>query len=302
MPSYTARELERESGFDRRTIAYYVQERLLPKVGRRGRRTRYPQLFLDRLLFIRRVREAEEEGTVPPLSLSDLREVFERVAPAVIARVADGGIAVTPELVSSPPTAFRLPEMEAAEKPIATVRDSGRSFDTARARRDRMESRLLRMADRAEVEFSDRTMAPPAEPDPAPEPASPPALASPAGPASPPALASPAEPESLPAPPSPVRHASEVVREESEFGPAHHLAEMLAALESIGRRRQSRSRGPVETWSRIRITPNIELSVRGLTEEDRSLMHAVRRMMRRLILSAGVVRESDPESGEGDQE
>ncbi len=296
MPSYTARELERESGFDRRTIAYYVQEKLLPKVGRRGRRTRYPQLFLDRLLFIRRVREAEEEGTVPPLSLSDLREVFERVAPAVIARVADGGVAVTPELVSSPPTALRLPEMEAPEKPIATVRDSGRSFDTARARRDRMESRLLRMADRAEVEFSDRTMAPPAEPDPAPEPASPPALASPAGPASPPA------PESLPAPPSPVQYASEMMREEPGFGAAHHLAELLGALENIGRRRQGSSRGPVETWSRIRITPNIELSVRGLTDEDRSLMHAVRRMMRRLILSAGEVRESDPESDEGDQE
>ena len=267
MPSYTARELERESGFDRRTIAYYVQEKLLPKVGRRGRRTRYPQLFLDRLLFIRRVREAEEEGTVPPLSLSDLREVFERVAPAVVARVADGGIAVTPELVSSPPTAFRLPEMEAPRELIASVRDSGRSFGTARARRDRMESRLLRMAERAEVDSAARMESPP--PDAAPEPASPPALASPAGPASPPALAS--------------------------------LAEMLAALERIGRRRQGSSRGSVETWSRIRITPNIELSVRGLTEEDRSLMHAVRRMMRRLILSAGVVRESDAEPGEGDQ-
>ncbi len=288
MPSYTARELERESGFDRRTIAYYVQERLLPKVGRRGRRTRYPQLFLDRLLFIRRVREAEEEGTVPPLSLSDLRDVFERVAPAVIARVADGAIAVTPELVSSPPSAFRLPEMEAPREPIASVRDSGRSFDTARARRDRMEFRLLRRAERAQVEASAPMESPPT--DAAPEPASPPALASPA------------EPESLPAPASPVRYASEVVREESEFGPAHHLAEMLAALESIGRRRQSRSRGPVETWSRIRITPNIELSVRGLTDEDRSLMHAVRRMMQRLILSAGVVRESDAEPGEGDQE
>lgn len=300
MPSYTARELERESGFDRRTIAYYVQERLLPKVGRRGRRTRYPQLFLDRLLFIRRVREAEEEGTVPPLSLSDLRDVFERVAPAVIARVADGAIAVTPELVSSPPSAFRLPEMEAPREPIASVRDSGRSFDTARARRDRMEFRLLRRAERAQVEASARMEAPP--PDAASEPASPPVLASPAGPASPPALASPAEPESLPAPASPMRYASEVVREESEFGPAHHLAEMLAALESIGRRRQGSSRGPVETWSRIRITPNIELSVRGLTDEDRSLMHAVRRMMRRLIPSAGVLRESDAEPGEGDQE
>ena len=95
MPSYTARELERDTGFDRRTIAYYVQEGLLPKVGRRGPRTRYPKLVRDRLLFIRRVREAEEEGEVPAVSLSDMKKVFERVPPALIAGVADGRIAVS---------------------------------------------------------------------------------------------------------------------------------------------------------------------------------------------------------------
>ena len=40
MRSFTAEELERETGFDRRTIAYYVQEGLIPRVGRRGPRTR----------------------------------------------------------------------------------------------------------------------------------------------------------------------------------------------------------------------------------------------------------------------
>ena len=111
MPSYTARELEHDTGFDRRTIAYYVQEGLLPKVGRRGPRTRYPKLVRDRLLFIRRVREAEEEGEVPAVSLSDMRKVFERVPPALIAGVADGRIAVSPELVAEPSTAFRAPGM-----------------------------------------------------------------------------------------------------------------------------------------------------------------------------------------------
>ena len=111
MPSYTARELERDTGFDRRTIAYYVQEGLLPKVGRRGPRTRYPKLVRDRLLFIRRVREAEEEGEVPAVTLSDMRKVFERVPPALIAGVADGRIAVSPELVAEPSTAFRAPGM-----------------------------------------------------------------------------------------------------------------------------------------------------------------------------------------------
>ena len=62
MDSYTAAELQRETGFDRRTIAYYVHEGLLPKVGRRGSRTRYPKLVRDRLAlhssrFGRRSRE-----------------------------------------------------------------------------------------------------------------------------------------------------------------------------------------------------------------------------------------------------
>ena len=90
MRSYTAQELERATGFDRRTIAYYVQEGLIPKVGRRGPRTRYPELVRDRLLFIRRVREAEESGEVSPISLSDMRELFERIPADLIASVANG--------------------------------------------------------------------------------------------------------------------------------------------------------------------------------------------------------------------
>ena len=88
--SYTAEELERETKVDRRTIAYYVQEGLLPKVGRRGPRTRYPKLTRDRLLFIGRVREMEEAGELPPISLSNMREIFNSVPPGEIAQVADG--------------------------------------------------------------------------------------------------------------------------------------------------------------------------------------------------------------------
>ena len=114
VPSYTVAELEEETGFDRRTIAYYVQEDLLPRVGRRGPRTRYPRLVRDRLLFIRRVREAEEAGRVPAVSLSELRKIFERVSPALVAAVADGRIAVTGDLVLPASTAFRLPALRQA--------------------------------------------------------------------------------------------------------------------------------------------------------------------------------------------
>lgn len=114
VPSYTVAELEEETGFDRRTIAYYVQEDLLPRVGRRGPRTRYPRLVRDRLLFIRRVREAEEAGRVPAVSLSELRRIFERVSPALVAAVADGRISVTGDLVQPASTGFRLPALRQA--------------------------------------------------------------------------------------------------------------------------------------------------------------------------------------------
>ncbi len=71
------KELETESGIDKRTIAYYVQEGLLPKVGRRGPRTRYPQEILDRLMFIRRVRELQDAGSLRAVTL---REIGENIA------------------------------------------------------------------------------------------------------------------------------------------------------------------------------------------------------------------------------
>ena len=75
--TYTMRELETRSGFDKRTIAYYIQESLLPKVGRRGRKTRYPEEFLDRLMFIRRVRELQDAGRLRAVTLSEIRKVID---------------------------------------------------------------------------------------------------------------------------------------------------------------------------------------------------------------------------------
>ena len=266
MPSYTARELERESGFDRRTIAYYVQEGLLPKVGRRGPRTRYPQLFLDRLLFIRRVREAEEEGTVPPLSLSDLRDLFRRIPPSIVARVAAERIAVKPDLVSSPSTAFRLPEMVAEDAVAGPSGPAALLHRRASARLKRMESALLETGEPAATEPADVAM------EMAPDDAV--------------AEAPPPQPEDL----------FYGVREGRAYD-TRLLGRLLAEAESIGGRRGT-SQGSMETWSRIRISPNIELSVRGLTNEDRSLADSLRRMMRRLIRRVGAARSPDPASDE----
>ncbi len=72
--TYTLRELETRSGFDKRTIAYYIQESLLPKVGRRGRSTRYPEEFLDRLMFIRGIRDLQDAGRLRAVTLSEIRD------------------------------------------------------------------------------------------------------------------------------------------------------------------------------------------------------------------------------------
>ena len=237
-----SRELEEETGFDRRTIAYYVQEGLLPRVGRRGPRTRYPGLVRDRLVFIRRVREAEEAGRVPAVSLSDMRKVFERVPPALVARVADGEIAVTPELVERASTGFRPPGMRRA-----VLEDRVRSWEVRAG-----EPRL-----RAPV-------------------------------ASPPPQDRPLREEPAPGPMD-----AHVVRDSGPGGPLDRAAteedpgDALRELRDRARERILRSRSPMDRWTRIGITPEIELSVRGLDDEDAGLVERVRRAMRRLVGEPG---------------
>jgi len=75
--TYTLSELESQSGFDKRTISYYISEGLLPKVGRRGPKSSYPQEVLDRLMFIRRVRDLQDAGELRAVTLSEIRNVLD---------------------------------------------------------------------------------------------------------------------------------------------------------------------------------------------------------------------------------
>lgn len=271
MPTYTAKELERETGVDRRTIAYYVQEGLLPKVGRRGRRTRYPGLFRDRLLFIRRVREAEEAGEVSTVSLSDVRRVFERVPPALIAGVADGRIAVTPELVSEPSTTFRTPGTRRA-----ALRErwggGGRAMESMPVPWSRAPERSSARPRAKEEDPGDRT-------------------APPVGDIVPRDVAAPDE-----APPVdavydvPERHRRHGFAPKShEPDPRHShgeeraLGESLGELAAVARLRNEESPRSSRTWTRIRITRDLVLSVRGIGEEDAPLVERVRKAMRRVL-------------------
>jgi DNA-binding transcriptional MerR regulator len=91
--TYTLSELETRSGFDKRTIAYYIQESLLPKVGRRGPKTRYPQDFLDRLMFIRRVRDLQDAGKLRAVTLSEISAVMAKLPVEEIRRSSTGRMA-----------------------------------------------------------------------------------------------------------------------------------------------------------------------------------------------------------------
>jgi DNA-binding transcriptional MerR regulator len=79
LDSYSIDELMAETGFDRRTISYYTTKGLLPRVGRRGPKTRYGQEFVDRLKFIRKVKHLQDAGKLPSVKLEELARIIRRV-------------------------------------------------------------------------------------------------------------------------------------------------------------------------------------------------------------------------------
>lgn len=82
--SFTIHELEELSGFDRRTIAYYIQAALLPKVGRRGPKTVYPLIFHNKLMLIRTVRDLQDAGRLRAVTLDEIAIVMNALKPGDI--------------------------------------------------------------------------------------------------------------------------------------------------------------------------------------------------------------------------
>lgn len=274
----TVRELEESTGFDRRTIAYYVQEGLLPRVGRRGRRTRYPTYIRDRLLFIRRVREAEDAGDIPPVSLAELAEVFARLPRGVVAAVADGTASVSKELFADDE---------------AGVQAEASRIRSAAARQRVLKERVRLSRRRRPGGVSD---SPGLASDPSGSVAdSPSGVADPSGVAS----ESRAElPEAmdrgamdrgagvvhyLMAPSG--RWAGEAA---VDYGDKERVAAVLgitlAAVSDAARRREEESPDPVDTWMRAEVVPGVELSVRGATEEDVELLEHAAASLRELVV------------------
>jgi DNA-binding transcriptional MerR regulator len=74
-PRYGIDELARLGGVSRRTVRYYVQERLLPPPRGVGRGDHYGQAHLDALLEVKAMQEAG-------LSLEAIRRAVSRTGPA----------------------------------------------------------------------------------------------------------------------------------------------------------------------------------------------------------------------------
>ena len=240
MRSFTTEELERATGFDRRTIAYYVQKGLIPKVGRRGPRTRYPKLVMDRLLCIRRIREAEEAGEIEAVSLGAMQAIFSRVSAELIARVADG------------------------ETPVATAFAGG----TAAAERSHRARLAAMEASWSATEVRERSKPYAFESDDKTPPKRRLSRAMAAEPAMPSGDASAEEDWD--------EAADLALETETELGDA------LSELQTRARNRQ-RKPGSLDRWSRVEISPDVAISVRGVTDEDVPLLESVGKKLRRLI-------------------
>ena len=275
--TYTIDEIEEHTGFDRRTIAYYVQQGLLPRVGRRGPRTRYSQLFFDRLQFIKMTRNLQDQGELGTMTLSDFRDLFQSVPEETIAEVVGGRESLQKFAQNAPQDGPAMASsndrkravvrkiedlrQKIAEKPVAAQLESrGVPMDPAQ--------RATPIAE-AEETFAERAYIPlPDAPQTAEE------RETPSGEYHRLTLEA---IERSPNAPIPVRHSAPSPPVEEQ------LREALARLTAVVKRQPRAYLRTTETWTRARVTGELVLSVRGLEDRHLPLLDGVARILRNLI-------------------
>ncbi len=255
--TYSIADLERATGFDRRTIVYYMQFGLLARPGRRGPKTRYPGEAMVRLQFVRGVKDLQDRGELLNFTLHDIHHAIEKSG---LERIADLLERRMPVAEIAP--LLTAPVAAAASTPEAEVRP----------------------ALTGSLTVTTPIPAAPAEMQPAPQPQERRAFGladasirqrfppSPQPP--PPAAGESAQPAGATAPASPPVDLGELSRllRELEIRPA-----------MSGRRLAP---GAAEQWTEIPITSRVYLSVRGLSAEDAPLADAVARALKRVLRAA----------------
>ncbi len=307
--TFTLDEIEQRTGFDKRTIAYYVQQGLLPKVGRRGPKTRYPQLFLDRLQFVNMIRKKQDLGEVGNLTLADIRDILERVSPDTIAGVVAGEeslkvvdhlggvepmvpVAPTnysrPMAVQSNPASSALAEeaaeisealMDPSKKPAPEPPDLNRRVRLGLMDANTASSPAGVHAFGSAAPASPaagRTLQSSARGDDAVRPARryEDEIKKNAGTESksePPKVKQPEEPQAEAAPPS-----IEIER----------LGWFLARLQRAMTGDRRRRTGTTESWHRALITPELTISARNIKDDDAYMLDAVARILKKLLWEA----------------
>lgn len=267
--SYSLSELVETTGFDRRTIVYYIQSGLLPKVGRRGPHTRYPEECLTRLLFIKGVRALQAQGQLLTATLAEMRRALAARDTAGIRDLLDRGLPVeelvalfTAEPASMPPAPAPATPAAAAPvtgpPPVSGPAGERRSYGLADAGiRRRLGTERPVVAPTAEIHHEETHPGLPAL-----DPAAfqPPGVAAPA-----PATA------------------TATATTDSSLADTE-LGELLRELEvrpTLNARRSPP--GAPEQWTEIPITSRVYLSVRGLAAEDSPLAEAVARLLKRAL-------------------
>jgi len=265
--SHSLAELVALSGFDRRTIVYYIQSGLLPKVGRRGPHTRYPEECLTRLQFIKGVKALQAGGQLLTATLAEMRQALAGRDAAGIRDLLERGLPVAElEQLFAAPVAESPPTPPPPPPVSATVAPTPAAAVPAPVTGPSGERRSYGLADAGiRQRFGGGSSASPAPP-PVPEihhddthPGLP--ALDPGGP----------PPASLPA-------GMAMGTNDPELG------ELLRELElrpTLNPRRTPP--GAPEQWTEIPITSRVYLSVRGLAAEDAPLAEAVGRVLKRAL-------------------
>lgn len=251
--SYAIAELTAATGFDRRTIVYYIQSGLLPKVGRRGPHTRYPAECLTRLQFIRGVRRLQSEGQLLTATLAEIHRALAAADEAAVRDLLDRGLPIdeVKALFAKPqtvPATLQPPAVSAQHRtePVVTAPA------ITGVRGPSGEQRSYGLADagirnRAGAGQTIRTPDVQHREEPHPDPAS--------------------------------RQApTQAMVEDSDLGQLLRDLELRPTMNAV-----RNAPGAPEQWTEIPITSRVYLSVRGLAVEDAPLAEAVARGLKRAL-------------------
>jgi DNA-binding transcriptional MerR regulator len=300
--TYTLDEIESQTGFEKRTVSYYVQQGLLPKVGRRGAKTRYPQVFIDRLLFIKMIRERQDRGEIGNLTLAEIREILDRAPTEIVADVVAGrepmdavDVRVDPEM---PP---ELVPAAVGSRATTIEGDKPRNGDAGMAEVKAFAA-AEPMSDVIEVDMSFAEKKPPLQPvgDAA-------AGSKPKAEADDrPRMKGLSDTSTIreinglkkvgpqPATPAPTREPriaedDDSAEKENGYPPVNEedrLGWSLARLQKVLTDAPRRKRGNTESWHRARVTPELTISARNLSDTDAHLLDSVARILKKMLWSA----------------